>query len=61
METLLQGIPHVTVYLDDILIAGENEADHLQILEMVLKRLKGGGHEKMKILLFAQNRDVKVA
>ena len=43
METLLQGIPHVTVYLDDILVAGENEADHLQTLEKVLQRLAEAG------------------
>ena len=33
METLLQGIPHVTIYIDDILITGETEADHLQTVE----------------------------
>lgn len=30
METILKGIPHVTVYLDDILIMGKTEAEHLQ-------------------------------
>ena len=39
MEQLLQGIPHVTVYIDDILITAETEAEHLQILEEVFKRL----------------------
>ena len=29
MESLLQGITHVTVYIDDILIMGETESDHL--------------------------------
>ena len=43
METLLQGIPHVTVYIDDILITGETEADHLQTLEKVLERLSKAG------------------
>ena len=43
METLLQGIPHVTVYIDDILITGETEADHLQTLERVLERLAKAG------------------
>ena len=38
-ETLLQGIPHATVYIDDILITGETEADHLQTLEAVLEQL----------------------
>ena len=39
METLLQGIPYVTVYIDDILVTGETEEDHLQTLERVLERL----------------------
>lgn len=39
MEQLLQGIPHVTVYIDDILITAETKAEHLQILEEVFKRL----------------------
>ena len=38
METLLQGIPHVSVYIDDILIIVESETDHLQTLERVLER-----------------------
>ena len=36
MESLLQGIPNVTVYLDDILISGENETAHLRSLDEVL-------------------------
>ena len=43
METLLQGIPCVTVYIDDILITGETESDHLKFLEEVLKRLAKAG------------------
>ena len=43
METLLQRIPHVTVYIDDILITGENDVDHLQTLETVLERLAKAG------------------
>lgn len=39
----MQGIPHVTVYLDDILISGKREAAHLQSLEEVLKRLMTAG------------------
>ena len=46
-ETLLQGISHVSVYIDDILITGESETDHLQTLERVLERLaKTGLHAK---------------
>ena len=48
METLLQGITHITVYIDDILINGKNDVDHLQTLETVLERLaKAGLRAKM--------------
>ena len=48
METLLQGIPHVTVYIDDILITGKNDVDHLQTLETVLERLAKAGLQAKK-------------
>jgi hypothetical protein len=38
MESLLQGIPGVTVYIDDILISSATEEEHLKALEEVLKR-----------------------
>ena len=37
MDTILQGIPHVACYLDDILVTGESEDQHLQHLEEVLR------------------------
>ena len=40
MENLLRGIDKVVVYLDDILITGISEEDHLSTLEEVLKRLQ---------------------
>ena len=40
MENLLRGIDKVVVYLDDILITGTSEEDHLSTLEKVLKRLQ---------------------
>ncbi|KHJ39792.1 reverse transcriptase, partial [Trichuris suis] len=43
METLLQGIPGVKPYLDDILITGPNEAEHDKRLEQVLKVLETNG------------------
>ena len=43
METLLRGIPGVIVYLDDILISRATEAEHIQSLEEVLKRLSEAG------------------
>ena len=43
MESLLHGIPGVLVYVDDILISRATEAEHLESLEEVLKRLKAAG------------------
>ena len=36
IEGILRGIPHVCVYLDDILVMGKTEEEHLQRLEAVL-------------------------
>ena len=43
MDSLLQGIPNFTVYLNDILILGETEASHLRSLDEVLRRLTEAG------------------
>ena len=43
MDTILQGIPHVICYIDDILITGKDDADHLKNLEAVLQRLQQHG------------------
>ena len=43
MEKLLQGIPHVIVYINDILFTGLSEFEHLRSLEEVLRRLKRAG------------------
>ena len=43
MEHHFQGIPKVVVYLDDILVTGEDEQSHLRTLETVLKRLSESG------------------
>ena len=43
IQGILQGIPNVCVYLDDILITGHNEKDHLNNLDAVLTRLDGAG------------------
>ena len=40
MESILQGLPNVCVYLDDILVSGISEADHIQA---VLMRLEDAG------------------
>ncbi|XP_062501692.1 uncharacterized protein K02A2.6-like [Corticium candelabrum] len=41
MDCLLQGIPGTVVYLDDILITGRSQEEHLRNLEAVLSRLAG--------------------
>ena len=43
MDNLLQGLPGVCVYLDDILVTGKSEAKHLRNLEEVLKKLDAAG------------------
>ena len=43
MENLLQGIPHVVVRVDDILVSGKDDPDHLANLKMVLSRLSTAG------------------
>jgi hypothetical protein len=41
MENILQGIPQVCVYINDILIIGRAEEEHIQILDAVLQELTG--------------------
>ena len=43
MEGLLQGIPCVGVLLDNVLITGPTDAEHLNNLDQVLKRLSDAG------------------
>lgn len=43
MDSLLQGIPHVAVYLDDILITGKTNDEHLKNLDEVLRRFDQAG------------------
>jgi len=43
MDSILQGMPHVICFLDDILIAGTTEAEHDKNLEEVLRRLQDNG------------------
>ena len=43
IEGVLQGIDGAIVYLDDILISGTTEEQHLETLDTVLNRLNGAG------------------
>ena len=43
MENILQGIPQVCVYINDILITGRMEEEHIQRLDAVLSRLENAG------------------
>ena len=43
MEAILRDLPHVCVYLDDILVTGASETAHLYNLSVVLERLEVAG------------------
>ena len=40
MEGILRGIPHVSVYIDDILVTSETDEEHLKNLDEVFTRLE---------------------
>ena len=40
METVLRDLPYVCVYIDDILVTGTDEQNHLKNLKLVLQRLE---------------------
>lgn len=42
-ESLLQGLPHVIAYIDDMLVTGRMELDHLQNVDKILTRLEATG------------------
>ena len=43
MDNILQGLPNVLCYLDDILITGATDQEHIHNVEEVLKRLQDHG------------------
>ena len=56
MDTILQGIPGVICYPDDILVTGSKEAEHLHRLAEVLERLERHGvHVKRAKYAFLQD------
>ena len=55
MDVVLQGIPGVICYIDDILVCGKDEESHLRTLNEVLERLEKHGfrlkQEKCEFLM----------
>ena len=43
MDTLLAGIPHTAVFLDDVCVTGASEEEHVRNVDEVLKRLESAG------------------
>lgn len=43
MENILQGIPNVMIFIDDILITGKSNKEHRQNLRAVLRKLQEAG------------------
>ena len=43
MENVLKDIPQCAFYIDDLIITGPTEVEHLRVLETVLKRLEDVG------------------
>ena len=55
MDSLLADIPQTAVFLDDVLVTGNSEEEHLANLNAVLTRLENGGLRlrKEKCMFFA--------
>ena len=50
IDSLLQGIPGVVAYLDDILVTGPSDTEHLESLKEVLTRLERLNRKKCQFL-----------
>ena len=59
METLLQGLPRVCLYLGNILVTGENDQDHLTNLSAVLQKLVSAGMKLKPDKCFFMLQEVK--
>ena len=60
IESILQGIPKVCVYIDDILVPGRTEDEHLKNLREVLERLETSGFrlKPAKCLFFSNQSTI---
>ena len=59
IEGVLRGIPNICIYLDNILITGKTNTDHIKNLDVVLTRLEEAGmclkQKKCQFLLLKLN------
>ena len=56
MDTLLQGIPGVCVYIDDILVSGQSEEEHLIHLSEALSSLVNVGMRLKRSVAFCYHQ-----
>ena len=59
MDTVLQGLPGVVCYLDDIIVTGKDKAEHLLNLERVLSRIQEYGFRVRKEKCFFMQDSVE--
>lgn len=48
-----RGIPNVIMHIDDILVSGKDNDDHLQTLDVVLSRLEEAGLKQKRSKYFS--------
>lgn len=51
IERIIQGLPGVVCYLDDILVTGNNDQEHFENLSRVLERLSERGVCRVNVVL----------
>ncbi|RLJ22797.1 hypothetical protein DJ031_00255, partial [bacterium endosymbiont of Escarpia laminata] len=59
MDSLLKGIKNTMVYLDDILVTGKDDEEHLQALDQVMRRLVDAGFCLKKTKCLFMNKEVE--